>query len=397
MPGLFSNLVRSDSFETVATVLLVIGALGLSLLIAIGAFYLLYFCVTLPLRRTERARLFIDLLELGLKEGQSPEAAILDASSSRDTALGSRFHLLAAHLRAGRRLSQALEGIPRLLPPQLIATLRAGERLGDIGKVLPACRLQLRDSSSQVRGALNYVVLLAFVMTPVSIVIPVFLRIKVLPSFNNVLNGMFEENSVPAFTRFVLDANTPFMLMQLGLFAFLCLLTLAYLGGPRLRLWVRGFFPETWDRLLWSLPWRRKRLQRDFSAMLAVLLDAEIPEPEAVRLAAEATANEVTRQRAEIVTARLNAGTKISQAVQAMDESTELRWRLANALQRGNDFARALTGWHEALDAKAFQLEQTAAQLATTLLVLLNGLVVGCIVIGIFLALVELTNNAALW
>ena len=41
--------------------------------------------------------------------------------------------------------------------------------------------------------------------------------------------------------------------------------------------------------MLCRLPWRRKRFQRDFSAMLAVLLDAEVPETEAVGLAAEAT------------------------------------------------------------------------------------------------------------
>jgi len=58
---------------------------------------------------------------------------------------------------------------------------------------------------------------------------------------------------------------------------------------------------------------------------------------------------------------------------------------------------RALAGWHEALEAKAFQLEQSAAQIATTLLVLLNGLIVGSIVIGMFLALIQLINRATLW
>jgi hypothetical protein len=58
---------------------------------------------------------------------------------------------------------------------------------------------------------------------------------------------------------------------------------------------------------------------------------------------------------------------------------------------------KALSGWHEALDAKAFQQEQTAAQVATTLLVLLNGAIVACFVIGMFVALIQLINNAILW
>lgn len=85
-------------------------ALGLAPLA--GFIYLLYFLLTLPLRRNERARLFLDLLELGLKEGRTPEAAVVEAASSRDRALGARFHLLAAFLERGLRLGQALDQAP---------------------------------------------------------------------------------------------------------------------------------------------------------------------------------------------------------------------------------------------------------------------------------------------
>jgi type II secretory pathway component PulF len=80
-----------------------------------------------------------------------------------------------------------------------------------------------------------------------------------------------------------------------------------------------------------------------------------------------------------------------------LDDSGELQWRLSNALRGTGGFARALTGWHEALDAKAFQLEQTAAQVTTALLVLLNGFIVACILIGMFLPLIQLLNRATLW
>jgi type II secretory pathway component PulF len=140
-----------------------------------------------------------------------------------------------------------------------------------------------------------------------------------------------------------------------------------------------------------------KRLQRDFSAMLAVLLDAEVPETEAVALAAECTGNAVFRQRAARTSRLLAEGTKLPEAIRAMDGAGELRWRLANAMQRHGGFLRALTGWHEALDAKAFQLEQSAAQVTTTLLVLVNGFIVASLVIAIFLALIQILNGCVLW
>src|SRR5258708_37422450 len=86
-----------------------------------GVMYLIYFLLTLPLRRNERGRFFLDLLEIGLKEGRTPETAFANAASSRDPSLGARFYLLAAYLEQGLSLSQALEQVPRLLPPQVRA------------------------------------------------------------------------------------------------------------------------------------------------------------------------------------------------------------------------------------------------------------------------------------
>jgi type IV pilus assembly protein PilC len=371
--------------------------IALVLVPVIAGLYLIYYLLTLPIRRNERAKLFLDLLELGLKEGRSPEGAISDVAASGDNSLGARFHRVAAHLREGMRLGQALERVPALLPPQLTAMLKAGERIGDLGKVLPACRQLLRDSVSQVRGALNYVILVTCVITPFSILVPLVLRVKVLPAYQAVFEGMVVDAPLPAFTRFVLGANPLITGVQAGLFCLLWLAVGAYVGGPWLVVWFRGIAPGLTDRLLWGLPWRKKRLQRDFSAMLAVLLDAGVPEADAVTLVGEATANRTLAGRAARVRARLNAGTKLPEAIRALDDSGELHWRLSNALRRTGGFLSALTGWHEALDAKAFQLEQTAAQLTTTFFVLANGLIVGGIVIGMFLALIQIINQVALW
>ena len=359
--------------------------------------YLFHFLLTLPMRRSERARLFLDLLEMGLKDGRTPEAIIAAASTSRDQSLGVRFHLLAAHLAEGMQLGEALDAVPRMLPPPIRAMLKTGERIGDVGKVLPACRQLLKDSVSQVRGALNYLLILTFVVTPLTVAVPMSIRVMILPKFKEVFAGMLEGSQLPAFTRLVFEGEDFLVLFLGALILVVWTLMLFYLGGPRLHTWLRRLLPGLTDWLLCRLPWRRKRLQRDFSAMLAVLLDAGVPEAEAVTLAAQATTNVVMVKRAIKVCRRLNAGVKLTEAIELMDDTPELRWRIANAVHRGGGFLRALTGWHEALDAKAFQLEQAAAQILTTVLVLLNGLVVASIVIGVFLPLVQLIHGATLW
>jgi type II secretory pathway component PulF len=392
-----SDISEMTPLATAALFLSALMAYTLALIPIAAVTYLIYFLLTLPMRRTERARLFLDLLELGVKSGRSPEVAIADAARSWDPALGSRFHRLAVHLGKGLQLGQALERVPRLLPPQITAMLKSGERIGDITKVLPACRRLLQDSVSQVRSALNYVIIVACVITPISVLFPLLLRVIVLPKFKEVFAGMMEGMQLPALTKFVFEANPGAIFLLAGLVFLLWLMAALYLGGPRLRGWLQGVSPELTDWVLWSVPWRKKRLQRDFSAMLAVLLDAGVPEHEAVALAGSSAANGMMARRAERVRSMLNNGIKLPEAICEIDSSPEFRWRISNALSRPGGFQGALAGWHEALDAKAFQLEQTAAQLATTLFVLLNGLIVAGIVIGLFLPLIEIINRGVLW
>jgi type II secretory pathway component PulF len=150
------------------------------------------------------------------------------------------------------------------------------------------------------------------------------------------------------------------------------------------------------DWIAWRIPWKQKRLQRTFSAMLSVLLDGGVPEAEAIRLAGDCTANEICRYRAQRVVAAIEQGSKLDDAVRVFDDTGEFRWRLANAIPRSGTrggFLAALRGWHEALDARAFQQEEATAHAVTTGLVILNGLLVALITTAMFGMLVAMLNG----
>jgi type IV pilus assembly protein PilC len=388
----------SDFLESFPGLLVVLLISVIVNLVIIGSIvYLIYFLLTLPMRRKERARLFVNLVELGLKDGHSPETTITTIANCRERSLSVGFYVLASYIQQGMRFSQALEKVPRLVPPQICAMLKTGERIGDISKVLPACHALLNDGVSQVRGALNYLVLLAFAVTPFTILVPLLLRVKVLPAYKSVFEGTLDGQLLPAFTRFVFATNGIGIIIQVAFLCVVWLAMVAYIGGPRLQGWIQRVLPGVPGWASWQFPWRRKRLHRDFSAMLSILLDANVPEVEAVALAGESTNNCMFRRRADRARSLLVKGVKLPEAIRVLDNSKELSWRLTNALRRGSGFLRALAGWHDTLDAKAFQLEQAAAQIATAALVLINGLIVGSIVTAIFLALIKILNEAALW
>ena len=167
MSDLFREVLQPDPARGLLGLLLGFALyVALGLLPLLGSLYLIYFLLTLPLRRNERARLFLDLLELGMRAGRPAETAIAEVCASHDRSLGARFHLLGTYVESGLRLDEALDEVPRLLPPQICAMLKTGARLGDIRKVIPACRLSLHGGVSHVRGALNYLLVLCFLATP---------------------------------------------------------------------------------------------------------------------------------------------------------------------------------------------------------------------------------------
>ena len=372
--------------------------IGVTLLVVpplLGLLYLGYFLFSLPLRRQERSRLLLDVIETGLERGESPERTVLSVAAQRERKLGKPFRQLASRVEEGLRFGEALELTPGLVPPQVAAMLKAGLELGDLRKVLPGCRRLLRDGAAQVSHAHHYLMAVAFVTSPTWVAIFWLLCVFVLPKLEQIAQDM---GAGGPGLMWDLIAWRPLLLAgQLLLVGALWLGVVVYCGGPRLTDWLARHSPFSWDRLASRVPWRRRRLQRDFSTVLAVALDAGLPEARAVMLAGEGTGNESFRARAVAAVQDLQRGITLPDALARMDDVGEFRWRLANAVFGRGGFTAALNGWQEALDAKAFQQEQTAAQLASTSLVLLNGVLVALLAVGVFQMLVNLVWSAVLW
>src|SRR2546430_8328504 len=116
-----SRMDDANSFQTaLATVGAIIAFLAFGILPICALLYLVYFLLTLPMRRKERARLFLDLLEMGVNEGRSPEAAIEAAAATRDRSLGGGFSRRAGNFGKGLILAQAFDQVRYFSPPGLV-------------------------------------------------------------------------------------------------------------------------------------------------------------------------------------------------------------------------------------------------------------------------------------
>lgn len=343
------------------------------------------------LRRQETSGLFLDLLDTILECGSPVEETLISIIEKRQLAPADKFHLLGAKLRTGQRLSAALAEIPGLLPQKVVAMLRTGERIGDLRKVLPACRRLASDKRSETRSDVQSFGWYGIFTILASLWMFLFIATFILPKFVEILHAMTGE--LPTGLAFLKAYARPLITFQLLTLCGIVVALLIHGEGHFMRKW----FGPLVDWFASRTPWKRRRMQRDFSTLLAILLDARVPESDAVSLAADCAANRAFKRRAETVITNLQQGQRLTEAVQAVDDSGEFRWRLTNAVHAETGFLRALTGWCESLDAKAFQQEQAAALTLTSALVLLNGLFVSLIVLTTFGALIAIVETGVLW
>jgi hypothetical protein len=386
----------------------------LVLLVLNAVFFTLYFLLSLPFRRAERARMFLELLEEGARAG-NVERFLERVAEARESSLGTRFHLLAAWLAKGVPLDEALAKVPRLLPPDAVV----GRETGQFAAVLPLCRDRLRDPGGAVRVAQGRMLMLLCGVLPLQLLVFTMMRVVVWPKFREIGLDMGADLTV---LELAMEHFTWLWPLVFAVFGGPVLLGLfGHVTGPRAWTWAPVVFPAlgSWlvtrcawlprlpDALALRLPWNRRRLERDFARVLAQLLDLRLPEERAVRLAAESTANSAFIARAARAADALARGTKLPDALALLDESRELRWRLDTAAQSvrssgspaepRSDFQTALAGWIAALDAKAFQAEQTAAHVMSAAFVIANGALVALVCAGTMQMLISLIGVAGEW
>ncbi|MCZ7639469.1 MAG: type II secretion system F family protein [Verrucomicrobia bacterium] len=189
LAGDLSGLVATVDWECLGGVL-VVTAVGLP--VVFGLFYVAYYVFSLPLRRQERARLLLDLIETGLETGGALEHAIVGAARRGGARLGKPILELAERLAAGLPLAQALEATPGVFPPPVTALIRAGAEMGELPKSIVGARRLLRESTSPLFKAQHYLMLLAFVTSPAWMAVFSLLMVFVLPKLSQIHYDMTE-------------------------------------------------------------------------------------------------------------------------------------------------------------------------------------------------------------
>ena len=335
-----------------------------------------------PIQRRERVRFFLYLLAQAEESGQSIEQIIISLSKGGEQPLGPQFDRVARHIEWGlMNLPEALAREPGCLPAQVVAIYKVGHETGDVNMILPVAQENHRENGESVFSGLIYHI----IVLSIAVMIVGILMTYVIPKFKAIFADMLEPGEVlPEFTMLVLKISDTIKNNAAALFIPLLLLLGVWFYCKK-----KGWLDAFW--LL--MPWRRKRLQRDYSRVLALLLDSGVPEEKAIELAAQSTSNRTIKKRARKVIAGLQSGMGLTEAIKLMDDSREFQWRLTNALQTDGKFVDSLSGWHQSLSARADRQHRSFASLIEATMILLLGLIIGSVMIAMFLPLIKLMDK----
>jgi hypothetical protein len=387
-----------DSFELegllVFLLIAVIATLPVALMLGV-----VYFVVTWPFRLLERARFLLDVVSAALAKGDSPERTLVQLARRHERAFGPHLHLLTAHIERGLTLGQSLAKVPQLMPPAVAVMVRVGEEIGDLRKVLPAASRVLSDEMSHAREAQYHTVALGTATSLMLAWVIWTLGNFVFPKFDALLFDFAEGRELVGWMLFSTFAGhvTGWVLFLAGSVLVMWIWTLLCVGGMERMLWASSQSPWL-AALIWHwLPWRYKRLQRDFSFLLATLLDAHVPEEKAVAMAAAGTANPGIERRAGAVIEDLKAGLWLPSAIKHLDDEGELAWRFRHAAYSQKGFTVALKGWQEALDTSAMKEERIAIDATNLAVILFNGLMVGLVTFSVFQFIITSVDLTSPW
>ncbi len=374
--------------QIVLNILEIIIGGSLTLAIFVGILFLMIS----PLRKRNRARAFLDALQLGIESGQTPEETVRAIQESGEHKLGSAFEEFAQHVTRGQDVVTALRATPAFLQPQVRGMLESAFKTDNLAAGLELARQTVTPGVSRSRATMNYGILFVFYGVHLLTILGIVsgLQVFILPKFA----AIFEDLGIGATV-----APMPFGLM-IGATAAVWGLACAFF------LWADSslMLPSTSKLIsrvrLRLAPWRRKRCRYRFSLVLGRMLEAGCGETEAVRNAAEATGESAYMILCSKADKALADGMTLPDVLtRYFDPSGELAWRMESfgAQQDYTGLTSSLEAWGRYLDAAAFKNEQMAAQITSTVLLLLMAGVVALAVVTFFTPLIKMIESFTIW
>lgn len=317
------------------------------------------------------------------------------AAQGEDTYLNQVMLDVAKSLRSGHSLTKSLARWKTVFSPTFVGMVGAAEKSGRLHVTFR----RLADLSEkewrlkqQLRSAATYPVLISLVSVAIFWILVAFVVPGLAPSFAAV------GNELPWPTRFLVwlgECSTSLSLWLTGLGCVGLGSTTAYRVLAR-----GGHLPQVylvWDRLKLSIPmlgelFKLSILHRSLSTM-AAMLESGIPLTHVLLASGEVTGSPKYQRKFDSVLARIRNGSTFAQALNQTDGFPLLVGAIAQVGEESGRLPFMLGKLSELYEQELENKLQALMSLLEPALMAVLGLVVGFIVLGTFLPMLNLIQN----
>jgi len=332
-----------------------------------------------------------DILDLwqdlagAVRRGQSVAVALREfavEAPGKASALAAR---LADKVEGGAALSEAVAAEGPRLGPGAAAALRAGERGGDVGTALEALARGVGEAEG-LRRLIGWAIAYPLLIGLAATAFVVFLNTSIIPQFER----MFGEFSMtlPALTQHIGAVAMAFSLLILVSAA-----TLGLLYVANWRPWPLGARVDSarlWFPLLGRLA--RRQMLAQWCGAMETLVTSGAPEPEAVRLAGQATGNLEAQAACEMVARSVESGATLGQGMESSRAFPDALCWMVQAAEASGGHGRVWAVARELYGEEARRsLPAVSAFVSAWFIVLGFGMVVLC-ALAIHLPLMRLLS-----
>ncbi len=289
----------------------------------------------------------------------------------------------------GNNLSEALQAHPMVFDKLFVNMVRAGEAGGVLDKVLDRLA-KFREKAERIQKKVKAAMVYPGVVMSVAIIIVYILMVKVVPSFQKLLDG--QKTQMPPLTEFVIGISK---LLTVYWWATPILIFGIYFG---LKSWLateKG--KELFDRIIFRLPKVGTFVQivsvSRFARTFGTLMASGVPILQSITITRDTLDNVVIAKSLERVHDRVRDGEPLSVP---LEQSGVFPQMVTSMIQVGEETGQLPEMLNRVADIYDEEVDNAVSALTSIIepvLIVFLAVVVGAIVLAMFLPLIALITK----
>jgi type IV pilus assembly protein PilC len=296
---------------------------------------------------------------------------------------------VAESVSQGNNLSEALQAHPKVFDKLFVNMIRAGEAGGVLDKVLDRLA-KFREKAERIQKKVKAAMVYPGVVMTVAIVIVYILMVKVVPSFQKLLDG--QKTQMPPLTQFVVGISK---LLTVYWWATPIII---FGGYAALKSWLsteKG--KELFDRIIFRLPKVGSFVQivsvSRFARTFGTLMASGVPILQSISITRDTLDNVVIAKSLERVHDRVRDGEPLSVP---LEQSGVFPQMVTSMIQVGEETGQLPEMLNRVADIYDEEVDNAVTALTSIIepvLIVFLAVVVGMIVLAMFLPLIALITK----